>query len=127
MVKLANMPQIRKMSYIIKLLNTLHIYVYTLPIQIIRNLRNVSRIILWRSLCLYTLYKTVKTLIGQIAHLINFDPNSELALAICIYQIYRNVCRCLYSNKHEPLFIISFSNNFTYSSRTLSEKKYFYI
>lgn len=61
------------------------------------------------------IYKTVKIPIGQIAHLINFDPNSELAVPICVYQIYRDVWRCLYSNKHEPLFIISFSNNFTYS------------
>lgn len=125
MVKLANMPQIRKMLYYyITIKHITYICVHTSYTDYKKFTKcfknNTVEIAL-------PIYKTVKTLICQIAHLINFDPNSELALPICIYQIYWNVCRCLYSNKHEPLFIISFSNNFTYSSRTLSEKKHFYI
>lgn len=37
------------------------------------------------------LYKTVKELIGQIAHLINFDPNSKLYL----YMYIPNISGCV--------------------------------
>lgn len=40
------------------------------------------------------LYKTVKELIGQIAHLINFDPNSKLALPLYVHVYTKYIGMC---------------------------------
>lgn len=55
------------------------------------------------------LYKTVKELIGQIAHLINFDPNSKLALPLYVYTKYIGMCVVVFIHTSMNLYLSTLS------------------